>query len=165
LKSSSNSSTEVPVVTSAKRSLRDRWAVGLSIACAVHCAVTPLALLLIPGWGLGVLNDPWIEASLLAFVLVLGGSTVIHAYRHHQSRIPVVLFGAAFTGLCIEPFATAWPGMWIAHILLASLLTVSLLWGHLFGMPHQSNKSSDHKVTQDKKLAPNGLAPGRRDKK
>lgn len=117
------------------RSLRDKVAVWLSLACAVHCLATPLLLVALPALGSRLTADPWVEFSILAFVLVLGGSSIRHAYVHHGSRVAPALFAVAFFGLCVAPFMPEWSGAWVVHAVLAVSLATSLLWNHIVPRP------------------------------
>jgi hypothetical protein len=95
--------------------------------------VTPLLIVIVPGLGIGFMNNPIIEISILAFILVLGGSSIVHGYRHYKSVIPIVLFTFAFTGLSAALFLPRWSWDWMLHVVFAFVLALSLLWGHLFG--------------------------------
>lgn len=66
--------------------------------CAVHCALTPLLVSLLPMIGLGALLNPQVEWGLVGLAIALGAGTIVPAYWHHHHRVaPVVLFviGAA----------------------------------------------------------------------
>jgi hypothetical protein len=65
--------------------------VGLSIACAVHCAALPLlagaAAVSSPhGHGPG---DTWLEASLVGTAALIGILTLGPAYLRHRSPVPL----------------------------------------------------------------------------
>ena len=121
---------------SVRRTLRDRVAIWLSAACALHCLVTPLLLFLLPQLGNRLSTNLWVEISVLAFILVLGGSSIRHAWVHHGSRFAPALFVLAFTGLCVLQFLPEWRGEWILHATLALILALSLIWPHLLSGPH-----------------------------
>jgi hypothetical protein len=108
---------------------------GVGITCAVHCALTPFLLILVPALGAGMLGNRWFEFSLLAFVLVLGGSSILHGYRHHRRAVPPVLFILAFIGFCMEPFYPWRESVWILRLLTSAGLVASLLWSRMPDRP------------------------------
>ncbi len=108
-------------------SRRDRFSLWAGFACAVHCALTPLAVLLIPSLGLGFLENPWLEGSLLVAVLLLGGNAVAHGWKVHRRMGPAVLFVAAFAAMCLEYFVTG-SVAWMIRIFAAVGLVAALLW-------------------------------------
>lgn len=72
----------------------DRLGLMATGVCAVHCALTPLLVSILPMIGLGALLNPQIEWVLVGLALALGAGTIVPAYRHHHHRIaPLVLFG------------------------------------------------------------------------
>jgi hypothetical protein len=119
--------------TTSRRAFRDRLALGLGAACAFHCVATPLIVVLLPSFGLGLLSEPWFEVTLLAFVLVLGGSSVLHGYKQHRRGVPVILFAIAFLGLCADSLFASWDGAWALSLLISTGLLASLLWNLLAG--------------------------------
>ncbi|MFN8059069.1 MAG: MerC domain-containing protein [Vicinamibacterales bacterium] len=65
-----------------------------SSACAIHCAVTPFLVSLLPLFGVQTLLDQRLEWFLVGVAVALGGWTIVPAYRrHHHRTSPVVLFG------------------------------------------------------------------------
>ncbi|MFN0110276.1 MAG: MerC domain-containing protein [Blastocatellia bacterium] len=72
-----------------------------TMACAVHCVVTPF-LSLLPLVGIGFLADERIEWGLLLASLSLSSLSLIPDYlRHHRQAKPIVLFAAGFALLLI----------------------------------------------------------------
>ena len=80
---------------SARRGLLDRVGVVASVTCAVHCALMPLLLAAIPGFGMSFFADERMEWLLFASVLVIGTVSLLPSYlrRHHDAR-PLALYGA-----------------------------------------------------------------------
>jgi len=71
--------------------------VGLmaSWACAVHCALTPVLVSLLPMIGLGTLLDERVEWLLVGAALALGVLTLVPGYRrHHRRASPLAWFAA-----------------------------------------------------------------------
>ena len=71
----------------------DRIGVVASFVCAVHCAVMPFIIGLLPLFGLGVFSDRRTEWALVAISLIVGLSSLLPAYlgKHKRTR-PLVLF-------------------------------------------------------------------------
>ena len=78
----------------------------ISLACAVHCALTPLALLALPllaaqyGGAFSAVVDSVFSDStewvLLGVILVIGGGGVLVTYPVHRDRRPATLTMAGF---------------------------------------------------------------------
>lgn len=75
----------------------DRLGIAASLACAIHCLVAPVLLLLLPAAG-SIWSHPSVHWILAALVLPLALIVVFRGYRHHRRRSAVVaaVFGAAF---------------------------------------------------------------------
>ena len=85
-----------------------RVSAWLSIACAIHCALMPLAITTLPLLGLEFLASHWMEALLLGLGLGFGGYGILRGYfqRHHEPLTLVLLgVGAALVvaGLFFAP--------------------------------------------------------------
>ena len=66
-----------------------RWvdklgSVGAAL-CAVHCALLPFALALLPVLGLGILASPAFEIGFVGFATFLASASLWHGYRHHRA--------------------------------------------------------------------------------
>jgi hypothetical protein len=53
--------------------------------CAVHCAVLPFVLALLPALGLEVLSATWWEVPYVAFASVLALASLWQGYRRHRA--------------------------------------------------------------------------------
>jgi hypothetical protein len=58
-------------------------AIGAAL-CAVHCAVLPVLLALLPALGAGVLGMPGVEYGYVAFASALALSSLWQGYRRHR---------------------------------------------------------------------------------
>ena len=73
----------------------DRIGVIASCVCAVHCALTPLLISLVPLLGLSLLADERAEWTLVGISVAMGFLSLVPAYiRRHRRGRPLVLFGA-----------------------------------------------------------------------
>ena len=72
----------------------DRAAIGLSLACALHCLIAPLTVSLYPSVITASLQDERIHFALLAFVIPISASSLTMGCRLHK-KLPVVGLGLA----------------------------------------------------------------------
>ncbi len=69
----------------------DRIGIIASCACAVHCAVMPALLGVLPLLGLSVLADA--EWMLIVASLLIGAASLLPSYfRHHRRATPLLMF-------------------------------------------------------------------------
>ena len=72
----------------------DKVAIGLSLACALHCLVVPVIVSLYPSVITAGLQDERIHLALLAFVIPISAFSLTMGCRQH-SKLPVISVGAA----------------------------------------------------------------------
>jgi hypothetical protein len=65
--------------------IADRFGAAASSLCAVHCALLPVVVALLPALGLGFLADPRFERGFIAFASVLAISMAVIAFRRHRN--------------------------------------------------------------------------------
>lgn len=75
----------------------DRAGVVMSSACAIHCALMPLAAGVLPLVGLGVLADPRTETLLVASAAVIALVSLAGGCRHHGRLGPLALVAIGFS--------------------------------------------------------------------
>ena len=68
-----------------------------SLTCALHCAVLPFVVTLLPVWGLAFLAEAWMEWLFLAAAAVVGLVSLSRGYRAHRSRRTLALLSSALT--------------------------------------------------------------------
>lgn len=98
-----------------------------SALCAIHCAVLPLVIGLLPLAGLDFLRRPVFEYGMIALAFGVGAWALRHGYsRHHRRMTPSLLFIVGMIALIFKevwqdyelyflPFAVAF--IIAAHIL------------------------------------------------
>jgi len=75
----------------------DNAGMTASILCAIHCAIVPLLITVLPLAGLGFLANPLIEWSMIIFALFIGVYAIGWSYfRTHRRLLPPVLLVAGF---------------------------------------------------------------------
>lgn len=63
----------------------DRIGFAASLLCAVHCALLPLAVALLPTVGLGLGGWVDLDQAFVVFATVLGMATLALGYRRHRA--------------------------------------------------------------------------------
>lgn len=77
----------------------DKAGATASLACAVHCALMPLVVTLLPLVGLSILADERTEWALLALSAVLASSSLGLGYREHRRRQALLVLSLGLTAL------------------------------------------------------------------
>lgn len=115
----------------------DRVGFAASALCAVHCALLPLALALLPAFGLNL--GGWIDfdQAFVVFATLLGATTLTLGYRRHRTfrawalLLPglLLVWAASFTALHDHSLAHA-VVMVVGGTLLAAAHLVNLRLTH-----------------------------------
>lgn len=68
-----------------------------SILCAIHCAIVPVLITVLPLAGLGFLANPLIEWSMIGLAIIIGSYAIGLSYvKVHRKKLPLVLLMAGF---------------------------------------------------------------------
>lgn len=68
-----------------------------SALCAVHCALMPFVITLLPLVGLEFLSSIWVEIGVIALSLIIGISSLIPSYvKYHRKLLPLILLLLGF---------------------------------------------------------------------
>lgn len=121
----------------ALRHFIDRFGATASLLCALHCALLPLLLALLPAMGLGFLADHRFERAFVVFSVSLALLSLGFGFRRHR-RLAAFLFMAPGVvllaiGSVIDPEHTG-----SMHAILVSL------GGFLIVAAHVSNLRLAH---------------------
>lgn len=101
------------------------WA---SLLCAMHCAVLPLLLALLPGIGLEILDNHSFDAVFAAFVILFGTVVIGSGYCPHR----VWIVGASFVGAAtLLTFGAFTADHGLRHAVLLSLGGTLMATAHL----------------------------------
>ena len=101
--------------------------------CAIHCALLPVALVLLPMLSFGVLASPSFEMGFVGFATLLATASLWHGYTHHRAY-------HAFLWL-VPGLVLLWSGIFVPalhHPLVPHALTMSL-GGSLVSIAHLAN--------------------------
>ncbi len=95
----------------------DRIATGCSAACAVHCAITPVVLPLVPV-AFGRVLGPGLEWGFVSVSLLLGTVSLGHSYRAvHRDIRPLIGFVIGLVIILLS--SKVLPERWVAAELTA----------------------------------------------
>ena len=122
----------------ATRRLLDRIGATGSIVCAIHCALLPVVIAVLPSLGVAAwLGDSFEEAFVL-FATLLGLFSVLWGYRRHGAIRAL--------GLLLPGLAVLWAGVLYAplHHALVPHAVAMTLGGTLVGLAHVANLRLNH---------------------
>jgi len=75
----------------------DRVGLTASALCAIHCAVMPFVITLLPLIGLEFLSSIWVEIALVVLSVTIGLSSLMPSYfKYHKKTLPILLLIAGF---------------------------------------------------------------------
>ena len=77
----------------------DRAGATASFLCAIHCALMPLVITMLPLLGLSFLVSEPVEWTLLAASAALGSSSLCLGFRQHRERRVFMVLGVALSFL------------------------------------------------------------------
>ncbi|WP_336514725.1 MerC domain-containing protein [Pollutibacter soli] len=73
----------------------DALGIGISIACAIHCAILPLMVTVLPVFGAKFMDHTGFEYLMIGLAAVVGMISLWHGYRkHHRQPWPSLIFMA-----------------------------------------------------------------------
>ncbi|UNK43392.1 MerC domain-containing protein [Luteimonas sp. S4-F44] len=111
----------------------DRVGFAASFLCAIHCALLPLALALLPALGLNLGGWVDIDQAFVVFATLLGLTTLTLGYRRHRA------FRAWF--LLLPGLALVWAGAFthlhdhtLTHVVVMTIGGLLLAGAHLLNL-------------------------------
>ena len=129
------------------RRLIDRIGATGSIVCAVHCALLPVAIAVLPSLGIAVWLGDGFEQAFVLFATLLGLFSVLWGYRRHGAIRAL--------GLLLPGLAVLWAGVLYAplHHALVPHAVAMTLGGTLVGLAHVANLRLNHGHVHDASCA------------
>ena len=85
--------------------LADRVGASASFLCAIHCALLPFVLTVLPLLGLGFLAGHQFERGFVLFAATLALFALVGGYRRHRRPLPLLL---AAPGLALLLLGVTW---------------------------------------------------------
>jgi len=74
----------------------DRIGMTASTFCAIHCAVVPFIISVLPLWGLGFLAEEWMEISMIGLSLAIGSWSLGLSWMKHRRAAALLIFVCGF---------------------------------------------------------------------
>lgn len=115
----------------------DRLGATASFLCAVHCALLPFVIALLPLIGLGFLADHRFERVFVACAAALASVTILTAWRRHRRLHALFLLAPGIAlllaGIVIDISAHEWAHTALVvcgGVLVASAHVVNLVLSH-----------------------------------
>ena len=127
----------------ATRRLLDRIGATGSIVCAIHCALLPIAIAVLPSIGIAVWLGDGFEQAFVLFATLLGLFSVVWGYRRHGAIRAL--------GLLVPGLVALWAGVLYAplHHALVPHAVAMTLGGTLVGLAHVANLRLNHGHVHD----------------
>lgn len=125
----------------------DRFGAYGSILCAIHCALLPVVIGLLPALGLVSLSNDRFEQAFVVFATLLGLFSLIQGYRRHGV--------VRALGLLIPGLLVLWVGVLYAplhHSLVPHAIAMTF-GGTLVGLGHVANLRLNHGHVHDASCA------------
>src|SRR4249919_1944782 len=115
-----------------------RWVDSLGTAgatlCAIHCALLPIALALLPVLGLGLLASSGFEVGFVMFATLLAIASLWHGYRHHRAYHAFLVLVPGLGSLWAGILVPGWHESAIAHAVTMSIGGTLVALAHLVNM-------------------------------
>ncbi|MDQ1119846.1 MULTISPECIES: MerC domain-containing protein [Pseudoxanthomonas] len=129
------------------RSWLDRIGATGSLVCAVHCAVLPLLIALLPALGLSAWLGEGFERIFVVFASLLGVFSLAAGYRRHRV---LRALGVLLVGLAVLWVAVLYPPL---HHSLVPHAVAMTFGGTLVGVAHLVNLRLNHGHVHDARCA------------
>jgi hypothetical protein len=101
----------------------DALGIATSVACAVHCAVLPLALTSLPLFGINIIHNNFFEAGMITLAFAIGSLALYHGYkRHHHRVLPLLMFSLGFIFLVVKEILITYE-LWLLVPAVAFILS------------------------------------------
>ena len=133
--------------TAANLSRADRIGFTASLVCAIHCALLPLAIALLPSLGIAAWLGEGFEEGFVVFASLFGLFTLVSGYRKHRALRALRLL--------VPGLAILWFGVLYAplhHSLVPHAIAMTL-GGTLVGLGHLANLRLNHRHVHDANCA------------
>lgn len=123
--------------------LLDRIGATGSLLCAIHCALLPLVIALLPSLGVSAWLGTGFERAFVLFATLFGVAVLAWSYRRHRAMRAL--------GLLLPGLAVLWLGVLYAplHHSLVPHAVAMTFGGTLVGLAHLANLRLTHGHVHD----------------
>jgi hypothetical protein len=94
-------SSSLETVPAGSPAALDRAGTTASFLCAIHCALMPVAVTILPVFGLGFIAHEAVEWMLIGLSASLGIISLMMGYRAHRSYHALLVLGMGVGLLCL----------------------------------------------------------------
>jgi MerC mercury resistance protein len=91
----------------------DKIGICVSLLCAVHCAMLPLIITLLPLIGFKFLANEYFEMAIIASSLLIGYTSLRGSYRKHYNSKPLIIITQGFMVIFIGKIFVATHYEWL----------------------------------------------------
>ena len=123
--------------------LLDRLGATGSLLCAIHCALLPVLIALLPSLGISAALAPSLEVGFVLFATLFGLAVLVSSYRRHRALRAL--------GLLIPGLLVLWVGILYAplHHSVVPYAVAMTFGGTLVGLAHLANLRLNHGHVHD----------------
>lgn len=129
------------------RRFLDRLGATGSLLCAVHCALVPVAIALLPPLGLTSLTSSSFELAFVVFATLLGLFSIVWGIRQHHAFRAISLLAPGLAVLWLGVLYTP------LHESLLPHAVAMTFGGTLVGLAHLANLRLNHGHVHDASCA------------
>ncbi len=90
----------------------DHFGIGVAVLCAIHCALLPVIITMLPMFGLRFLAHPLLEMGIIMLSLIIALASLGKSWRVHRRWLPsaivIIGFVLILTGHFDATEATEW---------------------------------------------------------
>jgi hypothetical protein len=123
--------------------LLDRLGATGSLLCAIHCALLPVLIALLPSLGVSAWLAPGFEAGFVLFATLFGLAVLAWSYRRHRAMRALALL---LPGLLVLWVGVLYPPL---HHSLVPHAVAMTFGGTLVGLAHLVNLRLNHGHVHD----------------
>ena len=123
--------------------LFDRLGATGALLCAIHCALLPILIALLPSLGLSAAVAPSFEVGFVLFATLFGLAVLVWSYRRHRAMRALWLL---IPGLAVLWIGILYPPLHDSVVPHAMAMTFG---GTLVGLAHLANLRLNHGHVHD----------------
>ena len=123
--------------------LFDRLGATGALLCAIHCALLPILIALLPSLGLSAAVAPSFEVGFVLFATLFGLAVLAWSYRRHRTLHALALL---VPGLAVLWFGVLYPPL---HESLVPHAVAMTFGGTLVALAHLANLRLNHGHVHD----------------
>ena len=127
--------------------LFDRLGATGALLCAIHCALLPVLIALLPSLGISAALAPSLEVGFVLFATLFGLAVLVSSYRRHRA---VRALGLLIPGLLVLWVGILYPPLHHSVVPHAVAMTFG---GTLVGLAHLANLRLNHGHVHDASCA------------